>query len=122
LQIESQSGSVITLPLCTELSQPHEDQQGSADDTEDTRATLYLLDKFAVSDEFYHKLSMSHKALPRSYKVKGLRTEMSKAVKVHRLEGSFYGAYRPFEELLTLCQERCFNNQMHDYHLNLNFS
>lgn len=119
LQIESKSGSVMTLPLCTELSQPQEDQQG----TEDTRATLYLLDKFAVSDEFYHELSMSHKALPRSYKVKGLRTEMSKAVKVHRLEGSFYGAYRPFEDLLTLCLSRevCFNSQMHDYALEFEF-
>ena len=35
----SQSGSVIALPLSTELPQPQEDQQGSADDTEDTRAT-----------------------------------------------------------------------------------
>ena len=63
IEVESQSGSAITLPLCTEL-QPQEDQPSSVDDSEITRATLYLLDKFAVSDEFYHELSMSYKDLP----------------------------------------------------------
>ena len=63
IEVESQSGSVVTLPLCTE-PQPQEDHPSSPDDSEVTRATLYLLDKFAVSNEFYHELSMSYKDLP----------------------------------------------------------
>ena len=117
LEIESQSGSVMKLPLCTEPSQPQEDQLGSVDDT---RATLYLLDKFAVSDEFYHELSMSHKDLPRSYKVKELRSELSKAVTIDRLGECFYGAHRPFEDLLALCLSREVDVSM-SMHLNLSF-
>ena len=70
------------------------------------RATLYLLDKFAVSDEFYHEFSMSYKDLPRSYKIKGLRGTMSRDVSVVRLGEGFHGAYRPFEHLLALCLSR----------------
>ena len=33
IEVESQSGSVVTLPLCTE-PQPQEDQPSSADDSE----------------------------------------------------------------------------------------
>ena len=28
--------------------------------------TLYLLERFGVSDEFYHELAMAHPSLPRS--------------------------------------------------------
>ena len=85
--------------LCAQ-PQHKEDHSSSPDDSEVTRATLYLLDKFAVSDEFYHELSMSYKDLPRSYKIKGLRGTMSRDVSVVRLEEGFHGAYRPFEDLL----------------------
>ena len=53
-----------------------------------------------------HKLSMSHKDLPRSYKDKKLRSEMTKAVTVDGLGESFYGAHRPFQDLLALCLSR----------------
>ena len=81
IEVESQSGSVVTLPLCAE-PQPQEDHPSSPDDSEVTRATLYLLDKFAVSDEFYHELSMSYKDLPQSYKIKGLSGTMSRDVSI----------------------------------------
>ena len=118
IEVESQSGSAITLPLCTEL-QPQEDQPSSVDNSEITRATLYLLDKFAVSDEFYHELSMSYKDLPRSYKIKDLRSTMSRDIRVVRLGASFHGAYRPFEDLLALCLSREVNNHIQSRKANM---
>ena len=41
--------------------------------------TLYLLEKFGVSDECYHELTMIHPNLPRSYKVKNIRSSVSSA-------------------------------------------
>ena len=115
IEVESQSGSAITLSLCTEL-QPQEDQASSVDNSEITRATLYLLDKFA---EFYHELSMSYKDLPRSYKIKGLRSTMSRDIRVVRLGTSFHGAYRPFEDLLVLCLSREVNNHIQSRKANM---
>ena len=116
IEVESQSGSVVTVPLCAE-PQPQEDHPSSPDDSEVTRATLYLLDKFAVSDEFYHELSMSYNDLPRSYKIKGLRGAMSRDVSVVRLGEGFHGAYRPFEDLLALCLAREVGVEFHSYHM-----
>ena len=41
------------------------------DDLPDTvKETLYLLERFGVSDECYHELAMLHPQLPRLYKIK----------------------------------------------------
>ena len=63
--------------------------------------TLSLLEKFGVSDEFYHELSMHHPSLARSYKVKQLRKELTSEVEVIRLPKPFDGAYRPFLPMLS---------------------
>ena len=41
----------------------------STSNSESISETLYLLEKFRVSDECYHELTMIHPQLPRSYKV-----------------------------------------------------
>ena len=61
---------------------------------------LFLLECFDVSDEFYHELSMIVPNLPRSYKVKRLRSNISKSVDITRLPEPAYGAYRPVAEYL----------------------
>ena len=55
----------------------------------------YLLEKFGVSDEFYHELSMLHPQFPRSYKVKGARKDISECIDLTPLPPPFSGAYRP---------------------------
>ena len=64
--------------------------------------TLYLLEKFGVSDEFYHELSMLHPQLPRSYKVKGARKDISECIDLTPLPSPFSGAYRPLKEFISL--------------------
>ena len=63
--------------------------------------TLYLLEKFGVSDEFYHELSMRHPSLARSYKVKQLRKELTSEIEIIRLPNPFDGAYGPFVSTLS---------------------
>ena len=60
---------------------------------------LFLLEKFDVSDEFYHELSMIL-PLPRSYKVKRLRSDISHSVDIKRVPEPAIGAYRPVSEFL----------------------
>lgn len=61
---------------------------------------LFLLDKFGVSDKFYHELSMIHPSLPRSYQVKRTREQISANVEIKRLLVPYFGCYRPFEKCL----------------------
>ena len=43
---------------------------------------LYILDRFSVSDEFYHELSMMQPSLPHSYTIKAARTNMNSNIKL----------------------------------------
>ena len=61
---------------------------------------LYLLDKFAVSDEFYHELAMLFPSLPRSYLVKETRKRISNSISLERLPAPFYGQYRSLKECI----------------------
>lgn len=64
--------------------------------------TLYLLEKFGVSDECYHELTMLHPNLPRSYKVKNARSSVSAAVDIERLPSQkYYGAFRPLKDYVA---------------------
>lgn len=64
--------------------------------------TLYLLEKFGVSDECYHELTMLHPKLPRSYKVKAVRNDVSHDVELLPLPSPFSGAYRPLKTCIEL--------------------
>ena len=65
--------------------------------------TLYLLEKLGVSDESYHELTMIHPNLPRSYKVKNIRSSVSSAVDIQKLPAlqKYYGAYRPLKDYVA---------------------
>ena len=64
------------------------------------KEVLFLLEQFGVSDEFYHELTQILPALPRSYKVKGLRKCIDDSVDIIRLPKPCFGAYRPLNQLL----------------------
>ena len=49
------------------------------------RQALYLLERFGVSDEFYHELSMVNTSLPRSHLVKKARHVLTESVEILRL-------------------------------------
>jgi hypothetical protein len=76
------------------------DSLQSAD--EHINETLFLLEKFGVSDLFYHELSMLYPQLPRSYKVKECRRNISHNIDLVRLPSPFFGAYRPLKEFICL--------------------
>lgn len=62
---------------------------------------LYLLDRFGVSDEFYHELSMLFPFLHRSYMVKEAWRVLVGQTNIQRLPKPYYGCYQPFKEYLT---------------------
>ena len=103
LTLSSESDEQYTLQLGTDNSRSSTDTKAteSAITTASIHETLYLLEKFGVSDEFYHELSMHHPSLARSYKVKELRKELTSEIEVIRLPNPFDGAYRPFLPMLS---------------------
>lgn len=81
-------------------------------DTDMTRIEkiLYLLDKFCVSDEFYHELTMIENGLPRSYLIKQRRNNLNELFHVTPTPGNFGGAQVSFHSLL-LQQISAFKNE-----------
>ena len=92
------SGEVVSVRLSEPATSTPQRHQPA--DRERIAQILYLLDRFAISDEAYHELASITDDLPPSYKVKRKRYELNDAVEVTRLTGLVPGAYRPFRELL----------------------
>ena len=63
--------------------------------------SLYLLERFGVSDEFYHELSMVFPDLPRSYQIKRARWQLSSHIEVEALPPPCHGSVRPFTRTLA---------------------
>ena len=61
--------------------------------------TLYILDRFAVSDEAYHELSVTSN-LPPLHRLKTARSTLNGSLDLKRLPGDLAGAYRPLEDAL----------------------
>ena len=68
------------------------------DDEDQLLSVLYLLDRFAVSDQFYHEISMTNKSLPRSYLIKRARERINSEISIMRLPKPFFGCYRSLTE------------------------
>ena len=75
--------------------------QPTEDDKEHILQVLYLLDKFAVSDELYHELRMLCPHLPASNRVKQARKEINDLLEYTRLPSPYPGAYRSFKATLV---------------------
>ena len=56
---------------------------------------LYLMDRFNVSDKFYHELSMVQTTIPRSHRIKRVRSELDQSLKTktYRVPGPNHGVY-----------------------------
>lgn len=63
---------------------------------------LYLLDRFALSDEAYHELASITRDLPPLYQVKQQRRELNEGIEVIRLTGGNSVAYRPVKEVMKI--------------------
>ncbi|CAB3998260.1 Hypothetical predicted protein [Paramuricea clavata] len=64
----------------------------SCDDHSNLEKVLFLLDKFCVSDEIYHELTLVSEELPRSYLIKQLRSNLNKTYHIERTSGPCPGA------------------------------
>ena len=93
LKVHTSAGKSISIALS-----PDAEGLNTPDSCSNLRV-LYLLDKFGVSDSFYHELCMILSDLPRSHGIKKARIELNRSMTLHRIDG-FEGAYRPFEEIL----------------------
>ena len=88
----------ISLSISSSTDIPTSSQ--SSQDSEQLHQVLYLLDRFAVSDEFYHHLSMVNSSLPRSYKIKEARQRINSNIELKRLPKPYSGCYRSFKRCL----------------------
>ena len=66
-----------------------------------TEQILYLLNRYGVSDQFYHELAMIMPPLPQSYKVKRACQTISSTVELKRLPRPYDGCYRSMKQMLT---------------------
>ena len=74
----------------------------SKEDKITVESILFLMDKFGVSDEFVHELSMVIKDFPiKSYLIKQCRFNLNKQVKIATTPGLAPGAQHSFKLLLA---------------------
>ena len=88
--LKSKDDSVVEL----NYSSPSSLADTATDPEQDTSVDeTYLLEKFGVSDECYHELTMIRPNLPRSYKVRNIRSNVSSAVDIQKLPAlqEYYG-------------------------------
>jgi len=68
----------------------------NSDDAKRGRQNLYLLDRFNVSDEAYHELTMTSNNLPRLYKIKNLLAEFNLDIELSKTPGNSKGVSTSF--------------------------
>ena len=91
----------------TQTDVEHDPQQSkyeslSKEDKTTVESVLFLMDKFGVSDEFVHELSMVIKDFPiESYLIKQCRSNLNKQVKITTTPGLAPGAQHSFKLLLA---------------------
>ena len=91
-------GEHIGFTYSDDASKPSLEKMASNDNV---ATILHLLDRFGVSDIFYHELSMINPSLPRSHLVKKERERLNNSVQVLRLPRPYTGCYRSFAKCLT---------------------
>ena len=96
---KTKSGSPVKVPF-SPSNLRISSEQPTADDHEKVLQTLYILDRFAVSDESYHELGTLSGTLPPLYKVKKARNIINESLEIERLPSPYLGAFRPFYNTL----------------------
>ena len=87
-----------------------ESEEDEDDLPDSVKETLYLLERFGVSDECYHELAMLHPQLPRLYKIKNARRDITLEIELLPLPAK-NGAYRPLKNCLSLVLSRKLQDQ-----------
>ena len=70
-------------------------------DNDKENQILFLLDKFYVSDDFYHEVTMLVDDLPRSYLIKQRRKQLNQLCSISRTPGKFDGCQVDLKDSLT---------------------
>ena len=74
--------------------------QISMNEKEILKKIFYLLDRFYISDAFYHEITAVCDGLPRSYLIKQLRSDMNMLCHIQRTPGAAEGAEVDVEQEL----------------------
>lgn len=70
------------------------------EDKKKVEEVLFLMDRFSVSEEFYHQLTMVCDGLPRSYLVKQCKNQLNELSHLTVTPGKSQGVQTSFKELL----------------------
>ena len=95
---KAQSGSPVKVTICDKSPSPSPSTPSESDYAK-VRQILYILDRFAVSDEAYHELSVSSNLLPL-HPLKEARSNLNASLDLERLQGDNPGAHRPLTDAL----------------------
>ena len=100
---KTHSGSPVKLAIGSEMCDRASQKsiQPSSSDYEKLCQVLYVVDKFAISDEAYHEL-VTTSSLPPLHKVKGVRKALNTSIELERLSGPYPGAFRSPTEMLKM--------------------
>ena len=90
------SGSPVKISL-TDHTPPS--RLPSEDDYDKIQQMLYIVDRFAVSDDAYHEFSVASN-LPPLHRLKQARASLNSSLTLSRFDGPYPGAFRPFLECL----------------------
>ena len=90
--MESDSGRSCTFD--------YQKEEVTQEDDENLEQLLFLLDKFCVSDELYHELTILYNDLPRSYLIKQKRSDLNKLCHIEKVPGNYPGAQISFVDTL----------------------
>ena len=85
----------------TEIIQVNKQSEKETTDSDTLHKILYAKERFSISNEAYHELSMLDSALPRSWKLKAEIKEMNKKWKISPTPGSTVGVQQSLKERLT---------------------
>ena len=78
----------------------YETERVSQEDEENLEQLLFLLDKFCVSDDMYHELTILYNDLPWSYLIKQKRSDLNKLSHIEKVPGNYPGAQISFVDTL----------------------
>ncbi|MCG8627032.1 MAG: hypothetical protein MJE68_34160, partial [Proteobacteria bacterium] len=85
----------------TEIIQVNKQSEKETTDSDTLHKILYAKERFSISNEAYHELSMLDSALPRSWKLKAEVKEMNKKWKISPTPGSTVDVQQSLKERLT---------------------
>ena len=85
---------------------------------------LHLMDRFNVSDKFYHELPMVQPTIPRSHRITHVRSELNQSLKtnMYRVPRPNHGVYCSLTERLCEELEVILSTATHDVPNSIRFS